>query len=85
MPARNLVAKTGTSVRLMTIDTRTATDSARLSEAKNWQYTPAINANGTNTSTVVRVEPITAPVISPDAASMGSTGIVAVARPAGTA
>src|SRR6516164_4198815 len=71
-PARNLAANTGTSVRLMTIDTSTAIDSAQLNDAKNCPYTPVMNANGTNTSTVVRVDPITAPVISRDAASTGS-------------
>jgi hypothetical protein len=38
-----------------------------------------MNANGTNTSTVVKVEPMTAPVISREAASTGSVGGVAVA------
>src|SRR6202795_1254444 len=33
-----------------------------------------MNASGTNTRTVVSVEPTTAPVISPDAASTGSGG-----------
>src|SRR5438552_6867208 len=73
-PARNLAAKTGISVRLMTIDTSTAIDSAQLSEAKNWPYTPTMSASGTNTITVVSVEPITAPVISDEAASTGSRG-----------
>src|SRR5947209_15310502 len=71
-PARNLAANTGISVRLMTIDTSTAIDSDQLRAAKNCPYTPAMNASGTNTSTVVSVEPTTAPVISPDAASTGS-------------
>src|SRR5437764_15410213 len=72
LPPRNLAAQTGTSVRLMTIDTSTAMHSAQLSEVKNWPYTPTMNASGTNTSTVVRVEPTTAPVISPDAESTAS-------------
>src|SRR3954451_9379444 len=71
-PARNFAANTGTSVRLMTIDTSTAIDSDQLRAAKNCPYTPTMNASGTNTSTVVSVEPTTAPVISPDAASTGS-------------
>src|SRR6516162_11449552 len=77
-PARNLAANTGISVKLMTIDTKTAIDSAQLSEAKNWPYTPTMNANGKNTSTVVSVEPTTAPVISFDAAPTGSSTIGAV-------
>ena len=36
-----------------------------------------MNASGRKTSTVVRVEPTTAPVISPEAASMGSASGVA--------
>src|SRR3954471_16051078 len=71
-PARNLAANTGTSVRLMTIDTSTAIDSDQLSAAKNCPYTPTMNARGTKTSTVVNVEPTTAPVISPEAAATGS-------------
>src|SRR5438067_7791657 len=73
-PIRNLAANTGISVRLMTIDTRTAMHSAQLNEEKNCPYTPAMNASGKKTSTVVSVEPTTAPVISPDAASTGSGG-----------
>src|SRR3954469_14903117 len=71
-PARNFAANTGTKVRLMTIDTSTAIDSDQLRAAKNCPYTPTMNASGTNTSTVVSVEPTTAPVISPEAASTGS-------------
>ncbi len=71
-PARNRAAHTGISVRLMTIDTSTAIDSDQLKAAKNCPYTPTINASGTKTSTVVRVEPTAAPVISPDAAATGS-------------
>src|SRR5256885_12603770 len=73
-PARNLAANTGTTVRLMTIDTSTAIDSDQLRAAKNCPQTPTMNASGTNTSTVVSVEPMTAPVISPEAASTGSVG-----------
>src|SRR5438477_10240979 len=58
----------------MTIDTSTAIDRAQLSEAKNCPYTPTMNAKGTKTSTVVNVDPTTAPVISPEAASIAPPG-----------
>ena len=51
-------------VRLTTIETRSATESDRLSDWKNWPTTPRTNASGTKTRIVVSVEPMTAPLIS---------------------
>ena len=51
-------------VRLTTIDTSKATVNARLNDWKNWPTTPRTNASGRKTKIVVRVEPMTAPLIS---------------------
>ena len=51
-------------VRLTTIETTSATVSEMLSDRKNWPTTPRTNASGRNTRIVVKVEPMTAPLIS---------------------
>ena len=58
-------------VRLTTIETTEATVSERLSDWKNWPTTPRTKARGRKTRIVVSVEPMTAPLISRLARSIG--------------
>ena len=67
-------------VRLTTIETKSATVSARLSDWKNWPTTPRTNASGRKTRIVVRVEPITAPLISLLARSTAASPVSPSAR-----
>ncbi len=62
-------------VRLTTIETSSATVSARLSDWKNCPTTPRTKASGRKTRIVVSVEPITAPLISRLARSTASSPV----------
>ena len=64
------------------MDTSTAVQRAMLSEVKNCPTIPAMNASGTNTVTVVSVEPTTAPVMR-EAASITSAAGLAFRRQCG--
>ena len=67
-------------VRLTTIETTSATVSEMLSDWKNWPTTPRTNASGTKTRIVVRVEPMTAPLISRLARSTAASPVCPSAR-----
>ena len=67
-------------VRLTTIETNSDTDSARLSDWKNWPITPRTKASGTKTRIVVNVDPMTAPLISRLALSIATSPVSPAAR-----
>ena len=72
---RKRADSTGMIVRLTTIETRSATVKASDNDWKNWPTTPRTNARGKKTRIVVRVEPITAPLISLLAESMAASPV----------